>query len=92
VFSNEGTDGVQAADSGFGSVAVLQDHDDRVVIMAFVLRIRPERFLVLDGPHAPQRMVARVLERPPVGRMRGHPRGKLVDLDGAKVNRVTDGG
>lgn len=90
VLANEGTDSVQTANCEVGGVAILQDHDDRVVIVVLVPRVSPEHLLVRDSPGESKKTVARVFERTRIGGARVHPGGKLVDPNGAKVNSVTN--
>ena len=89
-YTRERANGVQAADSEARCIPILQYHDDWVVLVVFVPRVRPVHLLVGDGAEEPKETVSWVLERALVSRVGAHPGSKFTDLNGAKVNGITN--
>lgn len=87
----ERTNGVEASGDEAGGVAVLDDHNARVVVMVEGLRARLPHLLVRDGAVKLEERDSRILERRRVGGVGGHPGRELVDGDGgAEVDDISD--
>jgi len=62
IFAEECTDGVEATDGNVRGVAVLQNHNNRIIVVILGPLVRAEHLLVGDGPVESKKAVSRVYE------------------------------